>query len=127
VLEGSIASLGSQLFWACAPGIAVPATPSMSKQVQVARKEDVLNALGQIATKFRTRAGESLATVERYSTPLAGGHNTVAGSVESLQHGLEGVRFERSSAALPFFNVLRRSTPNSRRLTLGWGGGIPNW
>jgi len=32
------------------------------EQVQAARKEDVLNALSQIATKFRTRVGESLAT-----------------------------------------------------------------
>jgi tetratricopeptide (TPR) repeat protein len=40
------------------------------EQVQAARKEDVLNALSQIASKFRTRVGESLTTVEKHSTPL---------------------------------------------------------
>jgi tetratricopeptide (TPR) repeat protein len=30
-----------------------------------------VNALSQIASKFRTRAGESLATVRKYETPLA--------------------------------------------------------
>jgi cytochrome c-type biogenesis protein CcmH/NrfG len=41
------------------------------EQVQAARKEDVLNALSQAARKFRTKAGESLATVKEHGTPLA--------------------------------------------------------
>ena len=41
------------------------------EQVQAARKEDVLNALSQIASKFRIRVGESL-TTSRHNTPLAG-------------------------------------------------------
>ena len=40
------------------------------EQVQAAKKEDVLNALSQIAIKFRTRIGESLASVEQHDTPL---------------------------------------------------------
>ena len=36
-----------------------------------ARREDVLNSLSEMSRKFRTRVGESLATVERHSTPLA--------------------------------------------------------
>lgn len=41
------------------------------EQVQAARKEDVLNALSQIASRFRTRVGESLSTVKSHDTPLA--------------------------------------------------------
>ena len=33
-------------------------------------KEEVLSTLSQIATRFRTRVGESLATIEKHSTPL---------------------------------------------------------
>ncbi len=40
------------------------------QQVQVAGKEDVLKALTQVASMFRTRVGESLATVERHNTHL---------------------------------------------------------
>jgi tetratricopeptide (TPR) repeat protein len=40
------------------------------EQVQAAKKEDVLNALSQIAITFRTRVGESLATVKQHDTPL---------------------------------------------------------
>jgi len=40
------------------------------EQVQAERKEDVLGALSQMVKRFRARAGESLATVEKHSTPL---------------------------------------------------------
>ena len=40
------------------------------EQMQAAKKEDVLNSLSQIASKFRRRIGESLATIEKHSTPL---------------------------------------------------------
>jgi tetratricopeptide (TPR) repeat protein len=40
------------------------------QQVPVARKEDVIGAITHVAAKFRAAAGESLATVERYATPL---------------------------------------------------------
>lgn len=43
----------------------------VEEQVQAAKKEDVLNALGEIASKFRTRLGESLTTVQEHNTPLA--------------------------------------------------------
>src|SRR6266699_7298455 len=70
VLEGSIASLGSQYVLGfrarnCRTGDVLD-----EEQAQAARKEDVLNALSQIAGKFRTRVGESRATVEKHSTPL---------------------------------------------------------
>ena len=38
--------------------------------MQAAKKEDVLNALSRIAGTFRTRIGESLATVKEHDTPL---------------------------------------------------------
>ena len=71
VLEGSIAPLGSQYVLSlharnCRTGDALD-----EQQVQVAKKEDILNALGQIASKFRTRAGESLVAVRQHETPLA--------------------------------------------------------
>ena len=40
------------------------------EQVHVPRKEDVLNALHQVATKFRAQAGESRSTVKAHAIPL---------------------------------------------------------
>ena len=53
-------------YWGCAQRTAAPETSSMRSRRKLHRKEDVLNALSQIASKFRTRAGESLATVEKH-------------------------------------------------------------
>jgi DNA-binding winged helix-turn-helix (wHTH) protein len=71
VLDGSIASLGSQYVLTlraenCHSGDLID-----EEQVQASRKEDVLNALTHIANKTRTRLGESLSTLQRYDTPLA--------------------------------------------------------
>ena len=70
VLEGSIASLGSQYVLGLRAKNCRTGDVLDEEQVQAARKEEVLNALSQIASKFRTRVGESLATVKQHDTPL---------------------------------------------------------
>src|SRR5262249_54140597 len=70
VLDGSIAPLGSQYIIGLRATNCSTGTVLDQQQVQAARREDVLNALSQIARAFRTRVGESLATVEKHSTPL---------------------------------------------------------
>src|SRR6185436_14525534 len=70
VLDGSIASMGSQYILAlraknCATGDIVA-----DEQAQVARKEDVLGSLSQMATQVRQKLGESVATIAKYSRPL---------------------------------------------------------
>ena len=70
VLDGSIASLGSQYILAlraknCSTGDIVA-----DEQAQVARKEDVLGSLSQMATQVRQKLGESVATIKKYSRPL---------------------------------------------------------
>jgi hypothetical protein len=59
------------------------------EQVQAARKEDVLSALGKIASKFRTRLGESLITVEKHDTPL---ETATTSSLEALKAYSTGMR-----------------------------------
>jgi tetratricopeptide (TPR) repeat protein len=70
VLEGSIASLGSQYVLGLRATNCTTGDVLADDQAQAARKEEVLGALSQIATRFRTRVGESLATIEQHSTPL---------------------------------------------------------
>jgi DNA-binding winged helix-turn-helix (wHTH) protein/predicted Zn-dependent protease len=71
VLEGSIASLGSQYVLGLRARNCRTGDVLDEEQLQAARKEDVLNALSQMASRFRTRVGESLATVETHDKPLA--------------------------------------------------------
>ena len=68
VLEGSIAPIGSQYVLGLRAKNCRTGDVLDEEQVQAARKEDVLNALSQIASKFRTRVGESLITIEKHGS-----------------------------------------------------------
>jgi len=107
VLEGSIASLGSQYVVGLRARNCNTGAILDQEQVQAARREDVLNALSQIARKFRTRVGESLATLEKHSTPL---QEATTPSLEALQAYTASMKAATggagNDAAIPF---LRRA------------------
>ena len=103
VLDGSIANLGSQYVLSLRAKNCRSGDVLYEEQVQAGRKEDVLNALSQIAKRFRTRVGESLATVRSHDTSLA---EATTPSLEALKAYSVGwqVSFSSGSAAsLPFF------------------------
>ena len=98
VLDGSIERLGSQYVLGlraknCRTGDVLDV-----EQVQAAKKEDVLNALSQIASRFRTRVGESLAMVEKHSTPLAEATTSSLDALKAYSLGRK-VAFSTSMAA----------------------------
>jgi eukaryotic-like serine/threonine-protein kinase len=82
VLDGSIASLGSQYVLGLRAMNCHSGEILAEEQAQAARKEDVLNSLSQIASKFRARVGESLATVQKHDTPL---EEATTSSIEALK------------------------------------------
>ena len=89
VLEGSIASLGSQYVLGLRAKNCDTGDILDQEQIQAARREDVLNSLSEIARKLRTRLGESQATVEKHSTPLA---EATTPSLEALKAYSTGMR-----------------------------------
>jgi serine/threonine protein kinase len=103
VIEGSIASLGSEYVLglratSCSTGRALD-----QEQVQAARREDVLKALSGIVRQLRTRLGESLATVDTHSTPLP---DATTPSIEALKAYATAMKVNVSSgnaACIPFF------------------------
>src|SRR5271167_2848854 len=103
VLEGSIASLGSQYVVGLRARNCRNGDILDDEQAQATRKEDVLNALTQIASKFRTRVGESLSTIQQHNTPLA---EATTASLEALEAYSAAWKVHYSSgaaAALPLF------------------------
>jgi len=121
VLQGSIASLGSQYVLGLRAEDCRTGDVLAEQQVQAARKEDVLNALSQIATRFRSRVGESLSTIKKYDIPLA---EATTPSLEALKAYSAGwqVSFSSGSAAsVPFFLRAIEIDPNfsSAYVTLG--------
>ena len=103
VLEGSIASLGSQYVLGLRATNCRTGDILDQEQVQAARKEDVLSALSQIATRFRTRIGESLATLEKHDTPLAEATTSSLEALKAYSAALKVMSSTGSAAALPLF------------------------
>lgn len=82
VIEGSIASLGSQYViglkaLSCSSGDVLA-----EEQITADGKERVLKALGEATTKLRERVGESFSTVQRFDKPL---EQATTPSLEALQ------------------------------------------
>lgn len=70
VLEGSIARVGSQYVLGLRAKDCNSGRILDQQQAVATEREEVLNALSEMSRRFRTRAGESLATVERHSMAL---------------------------------------------------------
>ncbi|MEP7309357.1 MAG: protein kinase [Acidobacteriota bacterium] len=91
VVNGSIASLGNQYVLGlraehCGTGDLLDL-----EQLQAARKEDVLKVLSQLATTFRTRVGESLATVQKHSRPLEEGTTSSLDALKAYSAAMTSV------------------------------------
>jgi DNA-binding winged helix-turn-helix (wHTH) protein len=112
VLDGSIASLGSQYVLTlrakeCRSGDALD-----EEQVQAARKEDVLNALTQLASRFRTRVGESLATVRSHETSLAEATTPSLEALKAYSVAWQVLFTSGSAASIPFLQRAIEIDPN---------------
>ena len=103
VLEGSIRRLGSEYVLglrgkSCRTGDVLD-----EEQAQAPRKEDVLNTLSQLASKFRTRAGESLATIQTHSTPLAEATTPSLEALKAYSAALKIFSGDDEAASIPLF------------------------
>ena len=106
VLDGTIQSLGSQYVLGLSAKNCSTGDVLDEEQVQAAKKEDVLNALSQIASKFRTRVGESLATVEKHDTPLA---EATTPSLEALKDYSLASKVHFSGGSIPSMRLYQRA------------------
>jgi serine/threonine protein kinase/tetratricopeptide (TPR) repeat protein len=102
VLQGSIAALGSQYVLGLRATNCATGDILADEQAQASRKEDVLSTLSKMATRFRTRVGESLATVERYSTPLQVTTPSL-GALQAYSAGMKAALAGSSVRALSLF------------------------
>jgi Tfp pilus assembly protein PilF len=113
IVDGSIASLGSQYVVALRARNCSTGDVLADEQAQAARKEDVLAALSQIAIRFRTRVGESLATIEQHSKPLA---QATTASLDALKAFSASVTIFRSTgqrtASVPLLERAITLDPN---------------
>jgi len=101
-IAGSIAALGSQYVLGLkAVGCASGETLAQ-EQATASGKDNVLNTVGQEAAKLREELGESLASVQKFDTPL---EQATTSSLEALQAYSVAVRIrnEQGTAASVLF------------------------
>jgi eukaryotic-like serine/threonine-protein kinase len=82
MLNGSIASLGSQYVIALDAVNASTGESLAREEVQASSKESVLNSLHQAGSDLRKKLGESLASVQKYDKPLS---EATTSSLEALK------------------------------------------
>jgi len=103
VVEGSIASLGTQYVVGLRAVNCVSGEVLDNEQRQAGEKNDVLNSLSEVVRNFRSRVGESPASLSHNDTPLA---EATTPSLEALKAYTTGLKVHFSTGAqtaLPFF------------------------
>jgi len=108
-LAGSIGSLGSEYVLGLKAVNCQNGDTLVQEQVTVGAKEKVLGALGDAATKLRSELGESIATVQKFDTPLA---EATTSSLEALKAYSLGLREQDAAAALAFLQHAIQRDPD---------------
>jgi DNA-binding winged helix-turn-helix (wHTH) protein/tetratricopeptide (TPR) repeat protein len=117
MLDGSIASLGSQYV------ITLHATNCNTgdildtEQVQAARKEDVLRALSTVASNLRGRLGESIASIKSLDTPL---DEATTSSLDALKAFSESNRVENQSGSAAAIPLAQRAVELDPKFAAAW-------
>jgi serine/threonine protein kinase/Flp pilus assembly protein TadD len=112
-IEGSISSLGSQYVVGLKAINCRNGDVLADQQTTANRKEQILKALAEVATKIREKLGESLASVQKYDAPP---ESVTTPSLEALQAYSLGYRAQMVkndyASAIPFFQRAVSLDPN---------------
>jgi Tfp pilus assembly protein PilF len=112
MVTGSIAEVGSQYVIRVKAADCNMGDALAEVQERAANKEGLLNALDAASISLRSRLGESIASVEKYATPL---EKATTPSLEALRAYSQGLKVEYAkgmSAGLPFFKRAIEIDPN---------------
>ena len=117
VLEGTITRLGTRYVLGLRARNCRTGNVLDEEQVQTARKEDVLNALSDMASKFRSRVGESLSAVSKHDTPLA---EATTPSLEALKVYSTGWKLQSSAGSAAVVPLFKRATEIDPQFALAY-------
>ncbi len=112
MLSGSIVSLGSQYVITLAAINVTTGDTLAEEQAQAASKEQVLNALGNAASKLRAKLGESLASIQKFDKPLAEATTSSLEALKAFTLGSEQHERGEDLAAVPLYRRATELDPN---------------
>jgi DNA-binding winged helix-turn-helix (wHTH) protein/tetratricopeptide (TPR) repeat protein len=102
-IEGSIAALGNQYVIGLNAVDCQSGETLAQEQVSADGKEKVLTALGDAASKLRSKLGESRASLEKFDTPLAEATTPSLEALKAYSLGWKVVALQGDEPAIPFF------------------------
>jgi serine/threonine protein kinase/tetratricopeptide (TPR) repeat protein len=112
MLAGSVASLGTQYVITLNAINCQTGDSLAQEQAEAGSKEQVLGAMGSAATKLRGKLGESLASVQKFDTPI---EQVTTSSLEALKaFSIGNAEFDRGleRESLPFYRHALELDPN---------------
>jgi serine/threonine protein kinase/tetratricopeptide (TPR) repeat protein len=121
MLVGSIASLGSQYVIGLNAVDCQTGESLARERAQASKKEEVLGAVDQVATKMRGRVGESLATIQRYDTPLALATTPSLDALKAYSLAVKAQNEKGAPAAIPLYKTAIELDSNFARAYSGLG------
>jgi eukaryotic-like serine/threonine-protein kinase len=112
MLTGSIATMGSHYVIGLSAVNGLTGDALASEQAEADSKEHVLGAVDQAATELRGKLGESLASLQKFSTPV---EEATTSSLEALKDFTQGDAIRDKGddrAAIPLYQQAIESDPN---------------
>ena len=112
IISGSIASLGNNYVITLEASNAQTGDSIARQQVEAAGKEQVLKSLDKAATDLRQKLGESLASIQQYTTPL---EQATTSSLEALKEYSAGLALHNrldEEGAIPHLKRAVELDPN---------------
>ena len=119
MVHGSITSLGSQYVLSLEAINASTGNTIGQEQTQAASKEKVLDALGKASTQLRSKLGESLASIQKFDTPLA---EATTPSLEALKVETEAAAFNNNGDFLRAIELSKRAVELDPNFAMGYRG-----
>jgi tetratricopeptide (TPR) repeat protein len=112
MLNGSIASLGSQYVVTLEAVNASTGESLAREEVQAAKKEEVLNSLHDAGSKLRRKLGESLTSVQKFDKPLSEATTPSLEALKALSLGDAKHQTGDEFGALPLYQRAVELDPN---------------
>jgi len=112
MLTGSIAALGNQYVIGLKTVNCWTGDVLAEAQEQAAGKESVLKALDNAAVSLRSKLGESLSSVQKYTTPVEEATTPSLEALKAYSLGVKAYYAREQSAALPFYKRAVELDPN---------------
>jgi eukaryotic-like serine/threonine-protein kinase len=112
VLDGSIAQIGSTYNLVLSAVNCASGETLATATTEAPNKDQVLGALGKVAEEIRGKLGESLASIQKYNTPIAEATTSSLEALKAYSLGIQARGSKGEEAAVPFLKQAVTLDPN---------------